>query len=521
MTKEKITILIVGAGKGGKALIELFSQTPNVNILGVVDIDLKAPGIEIAKRLGIPVSSNYKDFLDEKIDTVFNVTGNSQVQEELIKAFSPKKVEVIGGGSAKLFWDIIEKHRKVEQELIKAQERFLQVAENAGEFIWEVDAQGKYTYASPAVERILGYAPSEIVGKKYFYDFFPPDKKEELKKEAFKIFERKGTFRDFVNPNLSKDGRVVYLETSGAPILDESGNLLGYRGVDTDITERRKMEEELRKAYEDLKSTQAQLIQSEKMAGIGQLAAGVAHEINNPLFYIVSNLGFLESYVDVFSQFADQFLTMVETVDFTHENSLKEAKEYLYRMMSRLNLRSVKEELREVIKESLEGALRIKRIVETLLSFSRVETERSVYANINEILEKALILVWSEIKHKCVIVKDLKPLPPFKCNAGKLQQVFVNLLLNAYQAIEGRGEIRVSTYADSDYVYIDISDTGCGIPAENLDKIFDPFFTTRDKGTGLGLSIVYKIIEEHKGEIKVKSKVGSGTTFTIKLPILK
>ncbi len=151
------------------------------------------------------------------------------------------------------------------------------MAENVGDFIWEVDAQGLYLYTSPSVKRILGYSPDELIGKMHFYDLFTSEVREELKAAAFKVFATKQPFRAFPNPNLSKDGRVVHLETSGSPVLDEAGNLLGYRGVDTDITERQEFEARMR--------------QAEKMEALGTLTGGIAHDFNNIL---AAMMGFAE-----------------------------------------------------------------------------------------------------------------------------------------------------------------------------------------------------------------------------------
>ena len=142
--------------------------------------------------------------------------------------------------------------KRAEEALRQSEERFRQVAENVGDFIWEVDANGLYRYTSPSVEKILGYRPDELVGKKHFYDLFVPEVREELKAAAFNAFAAKQSFRGFPNPNLSKEGKVVHLETSGAPVLDAAGNLAGYRGADTDVTERKRAEEELRKYQEHL-----------------------------------------------------------------------------------------------------------------------------------------------------------------------------------------------------------------------------------------------------------------------------
>lgn len=173
---------------------------------------------------------------DEVIEAGFKI-GISETEIGSLKVQLEKKLEETNA-------ELYNKNKELQEN----QKRFEQIAENAGEWIWEVDADGLYTYASPVVEKILGYKPQEIVGKKHFYDLFAPDVKEELKKTALEVFEKKGTFRHFVNPNIHKKGSLAYLETNGVPILDKEGNLLGYRGVDTDIAERKQAEKAIQKA---------------------------------------------------------------------------------------------------------------------------------------------------------------------------------------------------------------------------------------------------------------------------------
>jgi PAS domain S-box-containing protein len=179
----------------------------------------------------------------------------------------------------------------------KAEKRFQQVAEAAEEWIWETDNDGLYTYSSAVVEKILGYRPDEIVGKKYFYDLFLSEDRESLKKQVFEIFAAGRTIRNLINRNTHKDGHVVWLDTSGSPIMDEKGRIVGYRGVDTDVTERKKAEDELKAAYIRLKEIQEQLIQAEKLNAVGQLASGVAHEVRNPLAIILQGIDFLEAKI--------------------------------------------------------------------------------------------------------------------------------------------------------------------------------------------------------------------------------
>jgi PAS domain S-box-containing protein len=297
--------------------------------------------------------------------------------------------------------------------------------------------------------------------------------------------------------------------------------LQGVANVLAGIIERRWAEEKLRKAYQELKEIQLQLVHSERMAAIGQLAVGIAHEINNPLSYIFTNLGFLKDNLKEFIKAIDDLNTLMKSAESLKKEEFDSFKEQLNLIIERIKQTSISYELGKIIDDSLDGAERIKKIVKGILSFSRADKGGIHYVDINEEIEKALSLVWNEIKFKCDVIKELQPIPSIQGNAGQLNQVFVNLLLNASQAIEKKGEIIIRSWLKSPYVYIEFSDNGKGIPQEHLSKIFEPFFTTKKvgEGTGLGLSIVYGIIKRHGGSIEVKSELGKGTTFTIKLPL--
>jgi signal transduction histidine kinase/DNA-binding response OmpR family regulator len=279
--------------------------------------------------------------------------------------------------------------------------------------------------------------------------------------------------------------------------------------------------EELQKAYDELKIAQSRVLQQEKMASIGQLAAGVAHEINNPMGFILSNLNTLEKYTHRLLDFQDaQEATISELIArFGVEES---AIDELKKLKSSLKIRAVRGDIADLLEESVEGGERVKEIVKNLKSFARVdETEERKRADINECLDSTLNIVWNELKYNCTVVKDYGEIPSIVCNPGQLNQVFMNLLVNAAHAIESQGEIRIVTSSDEEFVKVTVEDTGCGIPADKLSRIFDPFFTTKEvgKGTGLGLSIAYDIIKNHQGEINVESEVGQGTCFSISLPV--
>ncbi|MCL4457054.1 MAG: response regulator [Nitrospirae bacterium] len=297
-----------------------------------------------------------------------------------------------------------------------------------------------------------------------------------------------------------------------------------------DITERKHTEEmlenknkEIEKAYTDLKAAQSQILQQEKMASIGQLAAGIAHEINNPVGFVMSNLNTLQKYTDRINEFVRIQSASLE--DATKELGI-EGEKFTGKIAEHKKSQKLDYVLGDsatLIKESLEGMERVKKIVQDLKSFSRVDEAERKTANINEGIESTVNIVWNELKYKATVKKEYGDIPPTKCNAGQLNQVFMNILVNAAHAIEKQGEITIKTRHEDNNIFVSISDTGHGIPADKIHRIFEPFFTTKEvgKGTGLGLSIAYDIVKKHNGDIMVESEVGRGTTFTVKIPVVE
>ncbi|HSX62018.1 MAG TPA: ATP-binding protein [Tahibacter sp.] len=275
--------------------------------------------------------------------------------------------------------------------------------------------------------------------------------------------------------------------------------------------------QELQTLNNQLESTQNQLIQSEKMASVGQLAAGVAHEINNPIGYVHSNLNSLERYVRDILELLDVYRNL-EDAD-TDRRAAVAAQIAAHR--KRIELEFLREDIGNLLSESLHGISRVEKIVRDLKEFSHVGEAEWQQADIHEGIESTLNVVAHEIKYKARLVKEYASIPKIECLPFQLNQVFLNLLVNAAQAIEDQGEIRIRTEADDNEVRVIISDSGKGISEAHLHRIFEPFFTTKPvgKGTGLGLSVSYGIIQKHGGNIEVFSEVGKGTTFVVHLPI--
>ncbi len=278
------------------------------------------------------------------------------------------------------------------------------------------------------------------------------------------------------------------------------------QNLETMVSERT---DELEQALNGLKNAHMQLVQSEKMASIGQIAAGVAHEINNPLSFISSNLNSLNRYIDKLTAYIG-----------VQDRALA-GDEHFQSQRKRFNIEFITADIRDLIQESLEGADRVKMIVADLKSFSRVDRGEQELADLNQCLESTLNIVWNELKYNAEVVKDLGDISATRCYPQQLNQVFMNLLVNASHAIGDKGRIAIRTWQEAGSNYVSISDTGCGIAKEHMQSIFEPFFTTKEvgKGTGLGLSISYDIVKKHQGDIVVDSEVGKGTTFTVRVPI--
>jgi hemerythrin-like metal-binding protein len=263
-----------------------------------------------------------------------------------------------------------------------------------------------------------------------------------------------------------------------------------------------------------LQQTQARLLQSQKMAAVGQLAAGVAHEINNPIGFVNSNLGSLTGYVE-------HMLTLLAAYEKTLVRMPPVLRASIERLPAHAELNYIREDAPDLLRECKEGLARVKRIVSDLRDFSRADTVDWASVDIQEVLDGALQVAWNEVKYKAEVIKEFAPLPPVHCSATQLGQVFVNLLVNAAHAIAERGTITLRTGTVPGFVWIEISDTGAGMSAETQKRIFEPFYTTKPvgQGTGLGLSISWDIVERHGGSLEVQSSPGHGSCFRITLPI--
>ena len=272
--------------------------------------------------------------------------------------------------------------------------------------------------------------------------------------------------------------------------------------------------QEIKASNETIKKTQNQLVQSEKMASLGQLAAGVAHEINNPIGFVMSNVGTLKEYSEVLEGYVKLANSLSESIDSEDARALKEIDDDE-------DVAVMVNDIKSIVSDCSDGLKRVKDIVANLKSFARSDEEKNEPFNLNECIEKTLKVVWNELKYNVTLNRHFdNKIALVKGHEGQVGQVIMNMLVNAGQAMESPGEITLSTSQKNEWVILSIRDTGKGISKEVMDKIFDPFFTTKEvnEGTGLGLSISYGIIEKHGGNIQVNSKESEGTEFIITLP---
>ncbi len=280
---------------------------------------------------------------------------------------------------------------------------------------------------------------------------------------------------------------------------------------------------DLNRAYQQLSSSQAQLVQSEKMAALGQMVAGVAHEINTPLGYVNNNIEMVREFfaqmqfiVQAHEQLANTLLA-----PNTSDIDVAESLAALDDAKSDMDLTQWFMDLDTLFNDTFYGVEQISELVTGLKDFSRVDQAVTDNVSLNDCIDNALLIARNTLKYKVEVIKRLENIPKIRCTASQINQVLLNLFTNASQAIKDKGYLLIKTWSDASSVYVSVQDTGCGISPENLSRIFDPFFTTKPvgEGTGLGLSITFKIIQQHGGSVRVVSEVGKGSRFVIALPL--
>jgi PAS domain S-box-containing protein len=386
------------------------------------------------------------------------------------------------------------------------------ILRHLGSAVVLVDASGDIAFANPAAEQILG---SELHGTPL---------RELLAEEVGQAQLATALAGDEPDPGVETrirraDGTFVPIALSCGPVIGGDGRPGGAVAAFRDLS--------------DAQQWRAHVLQTEKMASIGQLAAGVAHEINNPMGFIHANLFQMTEYVTDLRQIWSRAEVLLKAVEGDEPEVVRRAAAELSEIATELDVGFLLQDLAKAIRESQEGSERIRHIVQDLRDFSHQDTGERVLADLNQCLDSTANIVWPMMKHVVVLSKHYADLPSVPCYPMQMKQVFMNLLVNAFQAIEeavaarhlpnNMGTIRLTTAPHDGGVLIEISDTGTGIAPDHLDRIFDPFFTTKKvgAGTGLGLSTSFNIVRRHGGTMRVESVLGRGTTFRIHLPLLR
>ncbi|MBN21474.1 MAG: hypothetical protein CL678_09335 [Bdellovibrionaceae bacterium] len=378
------------------------------------------------------------------------------------------------------------------------------VIESLSDLLFVLNPEGEIVLTNARTSSILGYKKEDLENKP-FVCLLPESKGQSF----FNTIIEQRSIKD-VNCNLiSLEGEVIPVSFSVNTILKPNGETVNYVICAKD--------ERDSKLLKELRETQSQLIESQKMASLGTMTAGIAHEINNPISYVMSNLGTLEDY----SKSLVHFLNAFREIDFNSENLGSQLHSF-GKLKDELDLDFVREDLVPLVEESMKGCIRVTEIVQGLKDFSKIDSGEIDSVSINDCLLKSIDSVLSEIGQEIKIETEfLDELPQIQCQKEELTQAFSNVIKNSFESNKDDVLIKVQTLLDSDNAKIEISDNGCGIPESILPQVFDPFFTTKTvgEGTGLGLSIAYGIIKNHGGSIEIKSKENQGTSVIIRIPL--
>ncbi|MBN1830962.1 MAG: PAS domain S-box protein [Deltaproteobacteria bacterium] len=369
------------------------------------------------------------------------------------------------------------KRKQMEKDLQEANDFLNNVIRSSPNAIMGADMKGNIFIWNKSAEEILGYSANEVIGKMNIRKIYPKGMaKEVMKMMRSAEYGGTGKLRAYPMTHMKKDGEVIEGSLSAAIIYDARGREVASVGIFVDLRETLKMERRLRE-------TQEQLLQSEKLAAMGRLISEIAHELNNPLYGIMNTLELLKTEV------------------------------------------SPENKRRRVLEMALSETVRLSELLRNMLSFSKAEEEEKQPVDVNTVLDEILVLMAKQLRENSIRTQCM-----FEDHLGKvfasknqLRQIFLNMITNAREAMPDGGSLTIKTISKGEMIHIELLDTGLGIREEYLDKVFDAFFTTKDsvKGVGLGLSVCYGFVKDHGGDLKVTSKVGEGTTFTIILPIYK
>jgi len=393
--------------------------------------------------------------------------------------------------------DVTERKR-AEERLWKSEERYRSLFEGVPVGLYRTTPDGSILDVNSALVQMLGYSDkASLLARNASLIFLDPGDRERWKK----MLENDDVIFNFETQLQKLDGTHIWVKDSAKIVRDSDGRVLYYEGSMEDFTERKLAVEALKKSEAKLKEytdhleeevhqRSNELIQSEKMASIGQLVAGVAHEINNPLSYLRSN--------------SELILEQLEKLMDIHEGNEKQIK--IFGLLERM------------VQTNMAGVDRIANLTKTLKRFAKPDVKGKAGADINEGIRDTVYMVFNQLKYRITVHEDYGTIPNLLCNIGHLNQVFMNVFLNASEAMD-KGDIWIRTWYSAGDIFVEFKDNGRGISEDQISNIFNPFYTTKDGGTGLGLSICYRIIKDHNGEINAESQEGEGTTITIIIPV--
>ena len=479
-----------------------------------VDVDLVVAG------LGSPAAevAHLLDALRKEGPPVIVVT-DSPDPAGAVEWFRRGAADCVGAASVRealpvAALDLIRRHRSARQDRV-AERRIASlrrttrnIIQNIHSALIVVDQGCRITYANALAEELLAEPAGSLQGRDAS-EWFEDPARADL--PLVRSIEKGERFRGHETVIVRASGSRVPVSVHCGPLRDDDGQDLGAVAILQDLTEMRRL--------------QRQLFQSEKMASIGQLAAGVAHEINNPAGFIDANLFQMEEYVGDLRRLWRRVAALDAAAD---PESLRRELAALRAEAEEVDADFVLDDLGKAIRESREGSERIRHIVQDLRAFARPDGSERVWADVNQCVDSTANIVWSMMKHAVELQKEYGELPAILCHPGQLKQVFMNLLVNAYQAVVAKvgdsgqlGEITIQTAREPGSVVVTIRDDGIGMAPAHLDRIFDPFFTTKEPGvgTGLGLSTAFHLVTGLGGRIEAESRVGLGATFRVVLPV--
>lgn len=438
-------------------------------------------------------------------------------------------------------------HGQLFWALRESEQRFIELADHLPALVWLSNVNNQRTYCNNLWVALSGLSKQQCAEDKWQH-IIHPDDLARVQAEYAQALAMKSK-RVMQYRIITTAQKTLWILETTIPRLRKDGQLLGLMGCGMDISSQKKAEAVLQQAKQNLErevnkrthdlivanqqleqekseqlalnkklqNAQEQLIRSEKMASIGQLAAGVAHEINNPLGYIYANLNTLKQYLQNFATIDDLGEQLAERLGMEHPLSKQ-----LNHLKKQLDWAFIKQDVWDLVDESLEGADRARKIVQGLRDFSSMDQQARALFNIEEGLDATLNIVQNEKKPEADIIKQYAGIEPVYGVGAQLNQVFMNLLINAIEAIKDCGKVTLRTgYTDTRHVWVEIEDTGTGIQEDVRCRVFDPFFTTKPvgQGIGLGLSLAYRIVKDHQGEINIDSTPGLGSKFRVVLPI--